>query len=64
MISHPEFFVRGNILFSHDFCEVEEKKSQIFSLPPHKNRVERDLSFFIKSLGRLIRDRWVCSCTL
>jgi len=27
--------------FLHDCCEVEEKKSPIFSLPLHNNRVKR-----------------------
>jgi len=41
-------------LFLPDGCEMEEKKSAIFSLPFHNHRVKRDLSFSTKTLGRLI----------
>jgi hypothetical protein len=36
---------------------MEEKKSPIFSLPFHKNCVERNSSIFAESLGRLISAR-------
>src|SRR5579883_1073570 len=54
IMSHPCFFVKKNPPVSADVCEVEEKKSSIFSPPPHKHRLKRHLSFLAQSLGRLI----------
>ncbi len=37
--SHPNFLQKRMNLVSPDICEMEEKKSAIFSLPFHKYRV-------------------------
>ncbi len=50
----PHFVISGREtinLVSPDSCEMEEKKSAIFSLPFHNYRVKRDLSFLVKNLG-------------
>jgi hypothetical protein len=50
-MSHPEFFLVRKNSFLPDLSELEAKKSQIFSLPIHSNRVKKDGAFAAKSLG-------------
>jgi hypothetical protein len=40
-MSHLEPSYIKDKSFSHDFREMEEKKSEIFSLPFHENRVKK-----------------------
>jgi hypothetical protein len=39
---HPKLSARRINQFLHDVCEMEEKKSPIFSLPFHKHHVKTD----------------------
>jgi len=50
-MDHLIFLQRRMNIFSPDFREMEEKKSAIFSLPFHENRVKKDLSFSMQCLG-------------
>jgi hypothetical protein len=43
-------FVRRINPFSYDFCEVEEKKSEIFSLPLHKNHMKSRIYLFARKV--------------
>jgi hypothetical protein len=47
-MGHPKLFAKRINLLLPDFFEMEEKKSQIFSLPFQKNQVTKDNKVKIK----------------